>query len=158
MGCRFLFQGIFMTERPNPRFLYLLHWQVDSLLLLHLNLTARCDTSQLSLINVLTYIVIVFIPWTKKKNWHCRMVWKWTSHIRLFLPELARQLESSISFLLSHFSPKEPQILSYCFSSIKYLMSICYKIYTSRGMVKRGCMYGERWGSHCSFFSHSEMW
>ena len=32
MSCRFLLQGIFLTEESKP---HLLHWQVDSLLLSH---------------------------------------------------------------------------------------------------------------------------
>ena len=35
MGCHFLFQGIFPTQRQN---LWLLHWQVDSLPLRHLRI------------------------------------------------------------------------------------------------------------------------
>ena len=31
VGCHFLLQGIFPTQGSNPRFLYLMHWQVDSL-------------------------------------------------------------------------------------------------------------------------------
>ena len=30
MGCHFLLQGIFPTQRLNPRLLYLLHWQAVS--------------------------------------------------------------------------------------------------------------------------------
>ena len=30
-GCHFLFQGIFLTQGLNPRFLHLLHWQVGYL-------------------------------------------------------------------------------------------------------------------------------
>ena len=30
VGCRFLLQGIFLTQGPNPRLLCSLHWQVDS--------------------------------------------------------------------------------------------------------------------------------
>ena len=30
-GCHFLLQGIFLTQGPNLRLLYLLHWQADSL-------------------------------------------------------------------------------------------------------------------------------
>ena len=32
VGCHFLFQGIFSTQRLNPLLLHLLHWQADSLL------------------------------------------------------------------------------------------------------------------------------
>ena len=32
VGCHFLFQGIFSTQRLNPPLLHLLHWQADSLL------------------------------------------------------------------------------------------------------------------------------
>ena len=32
VGCHFLLQGIFLTQGSNPRFLHLLRWQVDSLL------------------------------------------------------------------------------------------------------------------------------
>ena len=31
VGCHFLLEGIFMTQRLNPRLLHLLHWQADSL-------------------------------------------------------------------------------------------------------------------------------
>ena len=31
VGCHFLLQGIFLTQRSNPRFLKLLHWQADLL-------------------------------------------------------------------------------------------------------------------------------
>ena len=31
MGCHFLLQRIFPTQGSNPRLLYLLYWQVDSL-------------------------------------------------------------------------------------------------------------------------------
>ena len=34
-GCRFLFQGIFLTQGSNPYLLCLLHWQADSLPLRH---------------------------------------------------------------------------------------------------------------------------
>ena len=33
--CRFLFQGIFPTQRSKPHLLWLLHWQADSLPLSH---------------------------------------------------------------------------------------------------------------------------
>ena len=36
VGCRFLLQGIFPTQRSNPLLLCLLHWQADSLPLSHL--------------------------------------------------------------------------------------------------------------------------
>ena len=36
VGCHFLLQGIFPTQGSNPHFLYLLHWQTDSLSLHHL--------------------------------------------------------------------------------------------------------------------------
>ena len=36
MGCHFLLQRIFPTQGSNPCLLYLLHWQVDSLPLRHL--------------------------------------------------------------------------------------------------------------------------
>ena len=32
-GCHFLLQGIFLTQRPNPNLLCLLHWQAGSLTL-----------------------------------------------------------------------------------------------------------------------------
>ena len=35
-GCHFLLQGIFPTQGSNQHLLFLLHWQVDSLLLSHL--------------------------------------------------------------------------------------------------------------------------
>ena len=31
VGCHFLLQGIFLTQRSNPSLLCLLHWQADSL-------------------------------------------------------------------------------------------------------------------------------
>ena len=34
VGCHFLLQGIFLTQGSNPHLLCLLHWQVDSLLLM----------------------------------------------------------------------------------------------------------------------------
>ena len=36
VGCHFLIQGIFLTQGSNPYLLCLLHWQVDSLPLCHL--------------------------------------------------------------------------------------------------------------------------
>ena len=36
MDCRFLLQGIFLTQGSNLHLLRLLHWQVDSLPLSHL--------------------------------------------------------------------------------------------------------------------------
>ena len=36
MGCHFLLQGIFLTQRSNPGLLSLLHWQADFLSLSHL--------------------------------------------------------------------------------------------------------------------------
>ena len=36
VGCHFLLQGIFPTQGSNTHFLYLLHWQTDSLSLHHL--------------------------------------------------------------------------------------------------------------------------
>ena len=35
VGCHFLLQGVFLTQGSNLRFLYLLHWQADSLPLSH---------------------------------------------------------------------------------------------------------------------------
>ena len=35
VGCHFLLQGNFLTQRSNPHLLSLLHWQEDSLLLSH---------------------------------------------------------------------------------------------------------------------------
>ena len=37
VGCYFLLQGIFLTQGLNPCLLHLLHWQVDSLPLWHLD-------------------------------------------------------------------------------------------------------------------------
>ena len=36
VGCHFLLQGIFLTQRSNPHLLCLLHWQADSFPLNHL--------------------------------------------------------------------------------------------------------------------------
>ena len=36
VGCHFLLQGVFLTQGSNPRLFHLLHWQVDSLPLCHL--------------------------------------------------------------------------------------------------------------------------
>ena len=36
VGCHFLLQGIFWTQGLNLHFLYLLHWQAESLPLSHL--------------------------------------------------------------------------------------------------------------------------
>ena len=36
MGCHFLLQGLFLTQGSNPCLLHLLHWQMDSLPLSHL--------------------------------------------------------------------------------------------------------------------------
>ena len=36
VGCHFLLQGIFSTQRLNPHLLGLLHWEADSLPLSHL--------------------------------------------------------------------------------------------------------------------------
>ena len=36
VGCHFLLQGIFLTQRSNPHFLCLLHWRADSFSLSHL--------------------------------------------------------------------------------------------------------------------------
>ena len=41
VGCHFVFQGIFLTQRSNQHLLWLLHWQADSLLLSHLG-SGRC--------------------------------------------------------------------------------------------------------------------
>ena len=41
VGCDFLLQGIFLTQGSNSQLLWLLHWQVDSLLLRHLGILAR---------------------------------------------------------------------------------------------------------------------
>ena len=35
VGCRFLLQGVFPTQRWNPCLLHLLHWQAGSLQLTH---------------------------------------------------------------------------------------------------------------------------
>ena len=42
MGCHFLLQGFFPTQRSNPCLLQLLHWQVDSLPLCHLGSLIFC--------------------------------------------------------------------------------------------------------------------
>ena len=42
VGCHFLLQGIFLTQRSNPPFFYLLHWQADSLPLSHLGNPFMC--------------------------------------------------------------------------------------------------------------------
>ena len=44
MGCHSLLQGIFTTQGLNPRLLCLLHWQADSLPLLHLGSPIWCKT------------------------------------------------------------------------------------------------------------------
>ena len=69
-GLPFPVSGDLHDSETKPTFPVSLFWEEDSLLLLHLNLTARCDTSQLSLINVFTYFVTVFYPWIKKKKGH----------------------------------------------------------------------------------------
>ena len=54
VGCHFLLQGIFLTQGSNPHLLGLLHWQVDSLPLHHLESLAgrskcvlpRCSAGQ----------------------------------------------------------------------------------------------------------------
>ena len=38
VGCHFLFQEIFLTQGSNPHLLHLLHWQMDSLPLVLINL------------------------------------------------------------------------------------------------------------------------
>ena len=38
VGCHFLLQGIFHTQGSNPHLLHHLHWQADSLLLVHLGI------------------------------------------------------------------------------------------------------------------------
>ena len=43
MGCHFLLQGIFPTQGMNPRLLWLLHWQEDSLPLSHLGETKYAE-------------------------------------------------------------------------------------------------------------------
>ena len=44
VGCHFLLQGIFLTQRSNLRFLHLLHCQADSLPLHHFGSPANCNT------------------------------------------------------------------------------------------------------------------
>ena len=41
VGCHFLLQGIFLTQGSNLRFLPLLHWQMDSLLLCYLGIPCK---------------------------------------------------------------------------------------------------------------------
>ena len=47
VGCHFLLQGIFLTQGSNP---CLLHWQVDSLPLTHLESLILCFSSKHSLL------------------------------------------------------------------------------------------------------------
>ena len=46
MGCHALLQGIFPTQGWNPRILRLQHWQMDSLLLIHLESLKSYNTQQ----------------------------------------------------------------------------------------------------------------
>ena len=46
VGCHFLLQGIFPTQRLNLHFFCLLHWQVDSLSLSHLGSPAAAAKSR----------------------------------------------------------------------------------------------------------------
>ena len=45
VGCRFLLQGIFLTQGSNPRLLCFLHWQAGSLPLHHLGSLTKSQTN-----------------------------------------------------------------------------------------------------------------
>ena len=62
--CFFLLQGIFMTQRVNPRIMHLLHWQEDSLPLCHLRLTLFWLNLFLSIFSFWCYL----IPWTEEPD------------------------------------------------------------------------------------------
>ena len=49
VGCHHL-QGIFLIQALKPRFLRLLHWQADSLLLSHLGRPMRVEASQVGFV------------------------------------------------------------------------------------------------------------
>ena len=69
--CRFLLQGIFQTQRLNPCFWWLLHWEADSLSLSHL----VCMLSHFSYVwlSVTLWIVAYQAPlpmgFSKKEYW-----------------------------------------------------------------------------------------
>ena len=59
VGCHFLLQGIFLTQRLNPR---LLNWWVDSLPLSHLGW--QCCTGERELISHLCLeLSAIQVPW-----------------------------------------------------------------------------------------------
>ena len=59
VGCHFLLQGIFPTQRCNPRLFYLLHWQVGSFPLHHLG-----SACKVTLVQSLGCVQLFVIPWT----------------------------------------------------------------------------------------------
>ena len=57
VGCFFLLQGIFMTQRLNPRIMHRLHWQANSLPLCHLRLTLLWLNLFLSIFSFWCYLI-----------------------------------------------------------------------------------------------------
>ena len=64
MGCHFLLQRIFLTQGANPRLLWLLHWQADSLPLSHLGETKFAEPHKGMESEVAQLCQILCDPWT----------------------------------------------------------------------------------------------
>ena len=68
-GCHFLLQGIFLTQGSDPRLLWILHWQVDSLpaeqlgnpIYYVLYTILSIYTNKHSILYVCMYIICVYI-------------------------------------------------------------------------------------------------
>ena len=60
-GVPFLFQGIFPTQRSNPCFLHILHWQADYLLLVH---PGKLHLPKVYVCWSLSHVKLFATPWT----------------------------------------------------------------------------------------------
>ena len=71
-GCHFLHQGIFQTQRLNPRLLHHLHWQADSLPLCHLGIPF--SPTSYTFIHIFLHNRLMIPTWKSDVEWIYRWV------------------------------------------------------------------------------------
>ena len=92
VGCRFLLQGIFLTEGSNPHLLGLLHWQVDSVPLCHQGSLQLLTQQQL-------YLFSKVFPESLGRIYHTK---KFPQYFVYNFTELKRNLETILVNTLYH--------------------------------------------------------
>ena len=88
VGCCFLLQGIFQTQRSNPCLLYLLHWQADCLPLspLESNWLSTCGIERALTGSVREKRYIDIKLTSKIRKWNCVFrLNNFSSHFYLFI-------------------------------------------------------------------------